>query len=243
MIKVGISGSITVEQGPMFAGYRRVYVSEDYVGAVVQAGGVPFVLPIIDDEASVKMLVDSIDALVLSGGHDVTPQLYGQQPKQKLQEIYPRRDTFDRRLLEAAEARNIPILAICRGFQVMNVYHGGTLHQDLSYANGDIMKHMQGFGPDVVTHDVDVVSESLLHKIVDVDSMMVNSFHHQIVDKVAPTLKVSALAQDGVVEALENPKLKFELAVQFHPEMLHRNNHYAKCIFKAFIDAAKGNES
>lgn len=118
---IGISSSVIVDDSGNFAGYKRAYVNKDYVDAVVRAGGVPLIIPFTTDKEVIISQVQVIDALILSGGHDVSPYNYGQEPNPKLGETFPERDTYDMLLLEESKKRNLPILGICRGSQIINV--------------------------------------------------------------------------------------------------------------------------
>lgn len=235
---IGISGSVMMDAAGIFPGYHRSYVNEDYVLSVVKNGGIPFIVPMIDDEKSVKEQVAQLDALILSGGYDVTPTYYGEEPKMKLEETYEPRDIYEYRLIKYAKEKNIPILGICRGVQILNVYHGGSLHQDLSYFSNETLKHFQGKHPDQVTHHVMVDKDSQLFEILQEEKVAVNSFHHQILNEIAPSFKVTAKAPDGVVEAIEYTGDQFILGVQWHPEMLHGKNLEMNALFKTLIEKA-----
>ena len=138
---IGISSSIIVDNSGSFAGYMRAYVNKDYVDAVIRAGGVPLIIPFSVDKEVIISQAQLIDGLILSGGHDINPYNYGQEPSQKIGEIFPERDIYEMILLEESKKRDIPILGICRGFQLINVAAGGTLYQDLSLIPGNILKH------------------------------------------------------------------------------------------------------
>ena len=131
----------------------------------------------------------------------------------------------------------IPILGICRGNQIINVKNGGNLWQDLSYVQKPLLKHWQEHHPDWATHSVDLEKGSLLHRIFETDTLMVNSFHHQIIKEVAPGFKVAARAKDGVIEAIEHESYPFMIGVQWHPEMLHQSVPIMNRLFQALIQA------
>lgn len=237
---IGISGSVIVDSGAPFPGYHRSYVNDDYIDSVVQAGGIPFIIPFNTDEKVIADQINQIDGLILSGGHDVDPLNYHQEPRQKLTETFPQRDFFDLKLIEFAEKRNLPILGICRGAQILNVYHGGTILQDLSYADHELIQHTQPGNPTNQTHTVKVQPDSLFAHLFDNMTITVNSFHHQVIDQLADEFKVGLVASDGVIEGFQNQKYSnLEFAVQFHPEMLHRINENAKNIFDLIIQKAK----
>lgn len=237
---IGISGSIIIDDGGIFPGYRRSYVNDDYIDSVIQNGGIPYIIPFNEDEEVVKEQLLNVQGLILSGGHDVDPHNYGEEPEQKLGDIWPERDKFDMRLLKLAEENGIPVLGICRGAQIINVYHGGTLYQDLSYRKEKTLKHSQGQTPTLLTHTVKTVAGTKIAELLGKKEMQTNSFHHQLIKDVAPDLKAVATAPDGVVEGLEN-KQGNVIAVQWHPEMLHRNPDVAfmNNLFKFVVDNAK----
>jgi len=235
---IGISSSIIVDDSGSFAGYKRSYVNKDYVDAVVRAGGVPLIIPFTTNKEVIISQAQLIDGLILSGGHDISPYNYGQEPSQKLGETFPERDTYEMILLEESKKRDIPILGICRGFQLINIAAGGTLYQDLSLIPGNILKHNQVSNPTLKTHKIEIKENSFISSIFGKETM-VNSFHHQAIDKVANDFIVVARASDGVVEAIEHKTYKFLVAVQWHPEMLAVNCEKARVLFSKFVEEAK----
>ena len=237
---IGISGSVIIDDGGMFPGYRRSYVNEDYVDSVVQNGGIPYIIPFNEDEEVVKEQLLNVQGLILSGGHDVDPHNYGEELEQKIGDVWPERDIFDMRLLKFAEENNIPVLGICRGMQIINVAHGGNLYQDLSYRKEKTLKHSQNQTPTLVTHTVKADPNSKIANILGKDEFLTNSFHHQLVKEVAPDFTVAAKCVDGVVEAIENKDASV-IGVQWHPEMLHRVVPFQNNLFKHIINNAKKN--
>ena len=237
---IGISGSVIIDDGGMFPGYRRSYVNEDYVDSVVQNGGIPYIIPFNEDEEVVKEQLLNVQGLILSGGHDVDPHNYGEELEQKIGDVWPERDVFDMRLLKLAEENNIPVLGICRGMQIINVAHGGNLYQDLSYRKEKTLKHSQNQTPTLVIHTVKADPNSKIANILGKDEFLTNSFHHQLVKEVAPDFTVAAKCVDGVVEAIENKDASV-IGVQWHPEMLHRVVPFQNNLFKHIINNAKKN--
>lgn len=235
---IGISGSVIIDDGGMFPGYRRSYVNEDYVDSVVQNGGIPYIIPFNENEEVVKEQLLNVQGLILSGGHDVDPHNYGEELKQKIGDVWPERDVFDIRLLKFAEENNIPVLGICRGMQIINVAHGGSLYQDLSYRKEKTLKHSQNQTPTLVTHTVKADPNSQIANILGKDEFLTNSFHHQLVKDVAPDFTVAAKCVDGVVEAIENKDASV-IGVQWHPEMLHCVVPFQNNLFKHIINNAK----
>lgn len=235
---IGISGSVIIDDGGMFPGYRRSYVNEDYVDSVVQNGGIPYIIPFNENEEVVKEQLLNVQGLILSGGHDVDPHNYGEELEQKIGDVWPERDVFDMRLLKFAEENNIPVLGICRGMQIINVAHGGSLYQDLSYRKERTLKHSQNQTPTLVTHTVKADPNSQITNILGKDEFLTNSFHHQLVKDVAADFTVAAKCVDGVVEAIENKNASV-IGVQWHPEMLHRVVPFQNNLFKHIINNAK----
>lgn len=239
---VGITGSLIIDEGGMFPGYERAYVNNDYIQSVMMAGGVPFIIPMAQDENIIKSQLECIDALIISGGHDIDPLLYGEEPSQKLGAILPKRDVFDMAVVKFAMELNIPTLGICRGEQMLNVANGGTLYQDLSFIDGCYIKHNQGALPSTATHTTKVVEGTKLHDILG-DTVMTNSFHHLAVKDVAPGFKIAALAKDGVVEAIEKEGEQLVIGIQWHPEMMAKDHPVMLKIFKKLIEEAKKKEA
>ena len=236
---IGISTGLITDDGGIFPGYRRIYVNEDYINAILSAGGVPVMIPMNGDRAALSAVVDKLDALLITGGDDIDPIYYGEEPHRGLGKIVPERDSYDFTLYELARERHLPILGVCRGFQLINVAEGGSLYQDLGERSGEVLKHSQGHSPRVATHSVAVKAGSRLAEILGVTSHRVNSFHHQTVKKVGEPLTEVATAADGVTEAIELPGDDFLIAVQWHPEMLERVDPVMRKLWSAFIAAGQ----
>ena len=236
---IGISTSVLVDEGGGFPGYERIYVNKDYVSSVISAGAVPLMIPMDATEENLRQTLELVDGMIFSGGHDIAPIRYGEEPHQKLQEICPERDEFDFLLYRLAKEHSLPILGICRGFQLMNVSEGGKLYQDLSLKNTESLKHSQGHGPSVPTHTVKVEPGSKFYKILGKEEIRINSFHHQAVKSTSENVAISGKALDNVVEAIELKNYPFGLGVQFHPEMLQAKEEDMKKIFAALVSAAK----
>ena len=212
---------------------------EDYVRSVEQSGAVPVVLPPVSPE-DVSALLDRLDGVLLSGGVDVDPDLYGKPPHPKLGRVNRRRDDFELALTREARRRDVPILAICRGHQVLNVAAGGTLVQDIPSLLEGGMKH-DGPGPRWRrAHRVEVTAPSRLREILGQDALSVNSIHHQGVDRVGGDLVVSARCpEDGVIEGLEMPGRRFVVAVQWHPESFWNRPDSFQSLFDAHAEACR----
>ncbi|QIK70107.1 gamma-glutamyl-gamma-aminobutyrate hydrolase family protein [Erysipelothrix sp. HDW6C] len=233
--RIGISTSVITDASGAFAGYDRTYVNKDYVDAVIRNGAIPIMIPFNTDPSVIEAQLEGVDALILSGGHDVWPLNYQQQPQQRLGTVFPERDLFELTLLKYAVSYNIPVLGICRGLQIMNVFFGGSLHQDLSYMDGaaNILKHDQGSGPTLLTHTVRFKENSMLYKLLG-DDLLVNSFHHQTLKQLGDGLIAVGHADDGVIEAVEHESLLI-YGVQWHPEMLSATEKAMNAIFKQLV--------
>ncbi|MCI5839329.1 MAG: gamma-glutamyl-gamma-aminobutyrate hydrolase family protein [Peptoniphilaceae bacterium] len=234
---IGLSAGIFEEKDYDFAGYKKCYVNEDYVDSVIKAGGIPFILPVVDNKKVIENYISRIDGLILTGGNDVNPLLYNEEPKVKLESIYEKRDYFEFLLLEYALKKEIPILGICRGLQLINVFFGGSLYQDLSYDKNSYVKHNQKNNPTQKTHTVKLKNNSKIYNVFKKEIITVNSFHHQIINKLAEEFEVTAQAKDGVIECIESKHHDFLMAIQWHPEMLHNEDFANEKIFVEFLNA------
>ncbi|WEG12593.1 gamma-glutamyl-gamma-aminobutyrate hydrolase family protein [Pullulanibacillus sp. KACC 23026] len=235
---IGVSGSHIIDQSGRWPGYTRAYVNDNYIQSVVKAGGVPYMIPLVYDEEVIKHQVENLDGLVLSGGQDVSPVFYNEEPLQKLGGIFPERDQFDMLLIRQMLAQKKPVFAICRGIQILNVAFGGSLHQDLSYVDGCYIKHNQYSSPSLATHTITIEPQSQLSNILG-ETSRVNSFHHQALKDIAPGFKVTAKAADGIVEAIEYVGDSYILGVQWHPEMMAATNSSMLTLFENLVAEAK----
>lgn len=207
-----------------------------YLRAIEAAGGIPMVLPPLGPD-SVGPLLDQVAGLCLSGGPDLDPKAYGQRPHEHLGATWGELDEFELALTHAADARGMPILAICRGAQVLNVARGGTLHQHLPESAGSRIAHRQTRPGSEPTHWVRVGEDTMLERILDCRRTKVNSFHHQATADVGENLIVSSWASDGTVEGLEAVDRDFVIGVQWHAECLTGRPQQA-ALFAAFVRAA-----
>lgn len=194
-------------------------------------------LPVVEDPSTIRQQIALVDGIVLSGGYDVNPYHYGEEPTALLEEIHPERDAYELQAIKFADELKKPLLGICRGMQILNVAYGGTLYQDISHAPGERVKHRQKAKRFEPTHTVDVVEGTMLHEIVDTPTLATNSFHHQAIRELAPGFVVNAQARDGVIEGIEMPGDRFMLALQWHPEMMAPTDPSMQALFKYFIKA------
>lgn len=234
---IGLSmGRTTVDYGPV-SGYPLTYIPVDYVESVLEAGGLPMPLALHDTghyEGTVSEQLAHCDGLLLAGGVDISPATYGEQPHLNLNATTPDRDAHELALLAEAKRKGIPILAICRGIQLVNVAYGGTLYQDIPAQVPTAIQHSQRSARNLPTHDVQVAKDSRLYGLVGA-SIAVTSFHHQAVKDLGPNLSAVATACDGIIEAVEATDHPWLLAVQWHPEMSHVADQPSQAIFKDFV--------
>ena len=227
--------SMTMENRPQL----QHRMNDTYVNAVLKAGGIPVILPNLEDTALIPELMECLSGILLSGGGDVDPALFGQRATGHLGSVTPRRDTFELALAKyVLEKTEKPVLGICRGIQVMNVAMGGSLHIDLP-EDGKLCHSLDMYPRNSVTHDVRVAENTRMETIMGGTAGRVNSFHHQAVKRAADGFLVSAWSvPDDVVEAMELPGDRFVVGVQWHPEELLQRRE-ARKLFESFIDAAK----
>ena len=208
---IGITGNF---------GDKGCELAQGYYQSVLKAGGIPLVIPAYEDMETLAATLERIDGLLLSGGADMNPLLMGEEPVPGLGGICPQRDKAELWLIRMAYNRQIPIMGICRGIQMLACALGGSVIQDLNsqYKEESLIKHSQQLAREYASHTVRIEENSLLHEIIGETQLAVNSFHHQAVCETGSCLKVSARAKDGVIEAIESTEHKSVLGVQWHPE-------------------------
>lgn len=206
--------------------------------AIQQAGGVPIMLP--HECEHVERYAEMIDGLLLTGGHDVDPYYYGEEPHEKISELTPTRDAFELALTQLMLAKNKPVFGICRGSQMLNVAAGGTLIQDIPSAVPDAIQHVQTTKPDYPIHSIRLLEQSKLGTTLEKEAVRVNSFHHQAVKELGDGFYATAWASDGIIEAIESANYKFALGVQWHPELtINADGEQSNRLFEAFIEACR----
>lgn len=212
------------------------YVNDDYVDAIVKAGGIPVLLPMCNKE-TIDGQLDLVDAVIMSGGVDINPLFYNETYHVNQGISSYRRDVYDLSLLKRCIERKIPVLGICRGMQAMNVAFNGTLYQDNQEA-GNVNGHSQKERKQYPIHRIDIKEDSFLYDVLG-KSYLVNSFHHQSVKDLGEGLVITATCSDGIVEGIEHKELKC-FGVQFHPEMMHNHDEGMQKVFNHFIDICEG---
>ncbi|HEX8175248.1 MAG TPA: gamma-glutamyl-gamma-aminobutyrate hydrolase family protein [Pyrinomonadaceae bacterium] len=218
----------------------RFYLARFYSEAVEAAGGVPLHLSLIPREDYIREALESLDGLLLPGSDsDLDPMLYNKEPHRRLGSVHAIKDQTDLLALDEVEKRGLPLLAICFGMQALNVSRGGTLIQDIESELPEAIKHQQGAPRDRRSHRVRFLEGSLVREIAGAPDALVNSHHHQAIERVGRELVATAWTSDGLVEAIEDPRAgRFALAVQWHPEIAWENDDFSMGLFKRFVDAS-----
>lgn len=229
--KIGITTNIRNE--------KLLTTGLDNIDSIVNAGGLPVVLPNLVTKNDVSELLAGVDGILVTGGGDIDPTYFGEEPHRELGEVCPDRDTFEMMLVKEALLLDKPILAICRGCQVLNIAAGGDIYQDIySQIDKELLQHYQQAPRTHASHYIHLKEDTIYKDLINEESIKVNSFHHQSVRKLGKGFVVSAVATDGTIEAFESQSHKFVIAVQWHPENLFRNNDiHSKKLFEAFINA------
>ncbi len=224
---------------PSWEEQNKITINQDYLESVYRAGAMPVLLPITSDLREMERLLDQVDGLLLTGGLDVDPSRYGEEKLPCCGSCSACRDRMEFPLCRMALERDMPVLAICRGMQLLSCVLGGTLWEDIALQAGSALQHARYDAPDAAVHEVSVKPDTRLHAIVGTDVLSVNSRHHQGIRHLGGGLAVSAVAPDGLVEAVELPGKRFVVGVQWHPESLSAGMPEAQAIFDAFVRAAE----
>lgn len=231
--------AVTTGSTPDRRGFERASLNLSYLRAIEAAGCVPLVLAPGAGRGALESAIGAVEGLVLTGGGDVSPARYGEAPHESVVGVSDERDDLEWRALELAEQRQLPVLAICRGLQVLNVALGGSLVQDIPTMVEGAVAHSAEEPREGPAHEVDVVAGSRLSAITGGGRIAVNSRHHQAAARVGKGLEVTARAADGVIEGLELPGERFVVAVQWHPEDMVGHFESARRLFAAFGAAAE----
>ena len=209
-----------------------------YLEGLMEAGTIPVILPLTADRADISRLVGLCSGFLFTGGQDVSPEIYGEEPKPACGERCPARDGLERELLHQALEKDRPVLGICRGIQLLNACLGGTLYQDLPTEHPSQVPHTMTPPYDRVIHTVHILPDTPLATLLQRTELGVNSYHHQAVRTLAPGLAEMARSADGLVEAVYLPDRTFVWAVQWHPELSFRTDESSRKILSAFAAAA-----
>lgn len=229
---------------PLFDVKRDSYwMVPGYMQMLEEAGALPVMFPLTTDEGEIFELCELCSGFLFTGGQDVSPKLYGSSVSEKCGEICSDRDVMEKVVFFSALLADKPVFGICRGLQLINVLLGGTLYQDLPAELGNSLNHCQRPPYDTPSHNVSLLDSSALHGLLNQDTLYVNSCHHQGVKRLAGGLVPVALAEDGLVEAACMPDRRFVFAVQWHPELMYRNDRDTALIIRQFVQACSKDAS
>lgn len=234
--RIGITCSIDYLSQPSGEVSQRLRLNMAYIDAVLASGGLAVPLAPVKSAEMIARQIDGVDGLILTGGPDLPPHLYGQPQHALTVPICQRRSEYDFAILAEADKKDLPVLAICLGHQILNVYRGGTLIQHL----GDTARspQVQHSGNGYLRHSVRSQAGTLLHRIIPKATFEVSTSHHQAVDRIGSGLVATAWAQDDVVEAMEDPNRSFLVGVQWHPEVVADMAEHA-ALFRAFTEVSQ----
>ncbi len=214
-------------------------VNSRYVESVIRNGGVPYLIPVTEDVELLRQIVAELDGIVFTGGEDFDPAFYGAEKHPNLEEVNPLRDSYDLTLFKLATDRNVPVLGICRGLQLMNIAMGGTLYQDIPSEKPSDVNHRPDSEGESLAHTVNLVSGSVAGEVLGTERIEVNSIHHQGIKKLASGLKVTGWSNDSIPEVIEAYPHRAMMAVQFHPEILSEKDDTFNKLFRFLIDEAE----
>ena len=218
---------------------RTSKIVNAYTNAIESSGGIPILLPYVKNEETIESFVNMCDGFLFSGGVDIAPARYGEETKPTCGQIQLYRDELEFKIFDKAIAAKKPILAICRGAQLVNVALGGTLYQDIPSEIDTYIRHEQSEGKCESSHTVKLIDDTPLAELVGTTTMHANSFHHQAIKSLGKGLKVMAVADDDIIEAIYLNKEQYLRAYQWHPERLYDEIEQNRLIFDDFIKACK----
>jgi putative glutamine amidotransferase len=229
---------VTTSRSQSSTGLPQYSITQAYTSALANADACPCLIPLDLTNAALDALLPRLDGLLFSGGGDVQPETYGSQPHPLVSEVDVNRDRIEIYILKYAVENRLPFLGICRGLQVINIALGGSIYEDILDQHPHAIQHQQSrIQPrNFLAHAIQVDKTSLLRRILGKGSVLVNSLHHQGIKDLAPGMKASASAPDGIIEAIELPSHPFGLAVQWHPEWLQEHESM-RSLFREFVRA------
>lgn len=232
---IGISAYLLTKETNNLVNFDLNISPKELTDSLREAGGFPMIFPLADPKDA-KEYIDRVDALVLTGGADVDPLLYLEEPHPKVGMTDPIRDEFELALIEEAWNQKKPIFGICRGLQLLNVASGGTLYQDLSQYDKLEVNHIQLTTWDHATHSILIEENSWMGEAMGTETV-INSYHHQAINTIGDAFRPVAWSKDGIIEAIESiDKTQKTMAIQWHPEVLVKNDPESINIFKKFIN-------
>lgn len=206
-----------------------------YMNGIREAGGIPVIFPLTTDAEMICQLLDHVQGVLLTGGHDVNPEIYGEKPIPECGMPCDERDRMEKELVNQALERDMPVLGICRGIQFLNACLGGTLYQDLPSQHPTGTEHHQKPPYDVPIHKVKLMKDSSLYRLIKTEQLEVNSYHHQAIKDLSDRLKCMAVSEDGIIEAVEMSDKSFAWALQWHPEFAYTKDPDCRKIFEEFV--------
>ncbi|MFI3330362.1 MAG: gamma-glutamyl-gamma-aminobutyrate hydrolase family protein [Rikenellaceae bacterium] len=218
---------------------ESVWMLPGYLDVLKLVGILPIILPLNADNDDVIQLCKMCDGFLFTGGHDVNPKLYDEIINDKCGQPCMERDDLEAKIFSYALENDVPVLGICRGIQLINVLCGGTLYQDLpsEFFSDNAVSHQMIAPYDKIQHKVKILNDTPLYAIISSDEIGVNSYHHQAIKELAPTLKAMAISEDGLIEAVYMPEKKFIWAVQWHPELNYKVDENSRKITASFAQA------
>ena len=214
-------------------------VQNPYIHAIERSAGIPILFPYVRDGETIERIVDICDGFFFTGGADIDPKRYGEEATESIGDIQEYRDEFEFRVFQKAIKTSKPILAICRGAQLVNVALGGTLYQDISTEVHTKISHRQREPKFSSSHDVRIIIDTPLYEMMGTEQIKANSFHHQAIKALGKGLEIMAVAEDGIIEAVYSSERQYLRAYQWHPERLFETNTQNRIIFEDFIHACK----
>jgi putative glutamine amidotransferase len=225
-----------------FEEQHKIVITRHYSDWILRVGGLPMIIPYVEDTDVIRGYIDEIDGLLLSGGGDIDPTLFGEEPHPGLGNITPERDKLEVSLSQEMMKRNKPILAICRGAQILNIAAGGTMYQDIhlqfpSENRYQLLQHSQHAPTWHPTHHVEIEQGSQLHRILGMDQCKTNSFHHQAIKDPAPGFSIVGKSKDRIIEAIESKEHYYIIGVQWHPECKNAEDQVSERLFSSFVQA------
>lgn len=220
---------------------NSIWMIPGYMEGIRQAGGIPIILPLKAQEDELLQICDMCSGFLFTGGQDVEPAVYGAKRSESCGQPNHDRDTLEKRIFAYALERDKPVFGICRGIQLINALLGGTLYQDLptEYKGTKNVEHHMKPPYDVPCHQVTVLENTPLSRLLGKSTLQVNSYHHQAVKTLAGELRAMAISEDGLIEAVYLPGKKFVQAVQWHPELIYLADKDAGKLFESFVEACR----
>jgi putative glutamine amidotransferase len=223
-------------QQDVMVGKKISRINQPYIDAVVKAGGVPLLIPVLGDDSLAENYIDHLDGLILTGGEDMWPHYFGEEPMKEVNFISHDRDRIEWALFKKAYDSGLPIMGICRGLQLINVALGGTLYQDIFKQVPGVGGHVCGYNTEEGFHSIELEEKSILFDVFKEKTISVNSEHHQAIKDLGRGLRVTAKSADGIIEGIESVNDKFMFAVQFHPEAMAQKYDDHVELFRRFVD-------